>query len=270
MIALREQLQRSPFMPTWRAAFNDYPPFNFCHLFSSNRKNLTLLRGIDKINEESSLERKTVELMKLLYRHHKLSARHSFGVAFIAEELGKNYFSYYKGLEIDPGQILRKIYFGGLLHDVGKLGIDEEILSRKDPLTQEQKEKLKQHGLIGARILVELGLSDYIYFAEDHHIGQNGICQWSQGQLQSRHPLTEIISMADLIDASLDEERKYKKTRTIQQLVKIIHKNVHRGVFSPGLEKAFLKLVKDGPSDQGLYFRRYIPFNNLLQTIPLN
>lgn len=259
----------SIFIPTWRTAFHGSPPIDFYHLSPFDGKNIMFMDKIQKIKKKSFLRERTIGLIEWLAEHHELSARHCFGVAFIASELGKKYFSYYNDLGIDPNPILKKIFIGGLLHDIGKVGIDLEILDREGPLTPVEKEKVKQHGLIGARILFELGLQDFAYFNEEHHIGHNGICQWTTAQLMGRHPLTEIISMADLIDASLDEARKYKRTITLPQLINIIHKNTKKGVFSKKLEKVLLELIKE-ERPSGLLFSKYAPLNDLLETIPIN
>lgn len=272
MTALGERTH-SPFMPTWRAAFHNGPPFNFCKLSSSfNGENIMLMDKIQEIKRKSSLRERTVELMKWLAAHHELSARHCFGVANIARELGKNYFSYYEDYNINPTPILNKIFIGGLLHDIGKVGINTIILDREGPLTPAEKEKIKQHGVIGARILDELGLHDFAYFADKHHIGNSQIRQWTKEQLQGRHPLTQIISMADLIDSALDEARKYKETINIPKLIKIIHNKTEKGIFSPELEEIFSKLLKEEHPNPLLFSssNKYAFFNDLLETIPIN
>jgi putative nucleotidyltransferase with HDIG domain len=269
MIALREQ-QHSPYYPTWRAAFHGDQPLDFYHLSPYSGENFMFINKIQEIKRKSSLRERTVDLIKWLAEHHELSARHCFGVAYIARELGRRYFSYYEDNNIDITPILNKIFIGGLLHDIGKVKIDEDLLEKKKSLTPNQKEKLNQHGVIGARILDELGLQDFAFFAEEHHIGNSQIRQWTKEQLQNRHPLTQIISMADLINSALDEARKYKKAKNIPKLIRIIHNKTKKGIFSPELEKTFLKLLKEEHPNLLLSSssNKYASISDLLQTIP--
>ncbi len=73
---------------------------------------------------------------------------HSERVARIAVELGREL-----GLQEEE---LSDIYLTGLLHDVGKIGVHDDILCKSSPLTVEEFEHLKQHVMIGYRILADL------------------------------------------------------------------------------------------------------------------
>jgi len=73
---------------------------------------------------------------------------HSERVARIAVELGREL-----GL---PADDLSDIYLAGLLHDVGKIGIRDSVLTKPGPLTREEYEHIKQHVTIGYNILSEL------------------------------------------------------------------------------------------------------------------
>jgi putative nucleotidyltransferase with HDIG domain len=59
---------------------------------------------------------------------------------------------------------------GGRLHDIGKIGIREEILNKQGPLTEEEYEHVKQHVTVGSQILSPLvHLRDVIGFVRSHH-----------------------------------------------------------------------------------------------------
>jgi putative two-component system response regulator len=59
---------------------------------------------------------------------------------------------------------------GGRLHDIGKIGIREEILNKQGPLTEEEYEHVKQHVIVGSQILSPLvHLRDVIGFVRSHH-----------------------------------------------------------------------------------------------------
>jgi putative two-component system response regulator len=59
---------------------------------------------------------------------------------------------------------------GGRLHDIGKIGIREEILNKQGPLTGEEYDHVKQHVTVGSQILAPLvHLKDVIAFVRSHH-----------------------------------------------------------------------------------------------------
>jgi putative two-component system response regulator len=69
-----------------------------------------------------------------------------------------------------PDEEIEAIRTGGRLHDIGKIGIREEILNKQGPLTDEEYEHVKQHVLVGCQILAPLvHLRDVITFVRSHH-----------------------------------------------------------------------------------------------------
>ena len=73
---------------------------------------------------------------------------HSERVARAAVELGREL-----GLQEDE---LSDIYLAGLLHDIGKIGIRDDVLTKRGPLTDEEFKHIQQHVVIGHRILADL------------------------------------------------------------------------------------------------------------------
>jgi len=67
-------------------------------------------------------------------------------------------------------EVVEAIRTGGRLHDIGKIGIREEILNKQGPLTDAEFEHVKQHVLVGSQILAPLvHLKDVITFVRSHH-----------------------------------------------------------------------------------------------------
>ena len=65
---------------------------------------------------------------------------------------------------------------GGRLHDIGKIGIREDILNKQGPLTEEEYEHVKQHVTVGSQILAPLvHLKNVIGFVRSHHERWDGL-----------------------------------------------------------------------------------------------
>ncbi|HVD32129.1 MAG TPA: HD-GYP domain-containing protein, partial [Gemmatimonadales bacterium] len=71
---------------------------------------------------------------------------------------------------------IESVRTGGRLHDIGKIGIREEVLNKQGPLTEEEYEHVKQHVTVGSQILAPLvHLKDVIGFVRSHHERWDGL-----------------------------------------------------------------------------------------------
>ena len=69
-----------------------------------------------------------------------------------------------------PDEEIETVRTAGRLHDIGKIGIREEVLNKQGPLTDEEYEHVKQHVLVGSQILAPLvHLKDVITYVRSHH-----------------------------------------------------------------------------------------------------
>jgi HD-GYP domain-containing protein (c-di-GMP phosphodiesterase class II) len=119
---------------------------------------------------------------------------HSERVALAARRLGRQ-------LNLSE-EDLRQIYLSGLLHDIGKIGVDDRILRKPDQLTPEEFEQVKKHPAIGHQILVGLkNLQPVIPGVRHHHEAWNG-CGYPDGLKGEEIPLmARILAVADSYDA---------------------------------------------------------------------
>ena len=108
-------------------------------------------------------------------------------------------------------ETVETIRTGGRLHDIGKIGIREEILNKQGPLTDTEFEHVKQHVLVGSQILAPLvHLRDVITFVRSHHE------RWDGGGYPDRLageaiPLgARIIGAVEIYDA-LTTSRPYQE-----------------------------------------------------------
>lgn len=113
-------------------------------------------------------------------------------------------------LELSPEEV-DLIRFKGLMHDVGKIGIQEQILNKPGRLTKEEFDRMKQHVLIGVDILKRVdGLDQLIAGAHHHHERLDGT-GYPEGLTAEQLSLHDrILGIADAYDA-MTADRPYRK-----------------------------------------------------------
>jgi putative nucleotidyltransferase with HDIG domain len=106
---------------------------------------------------------------------------------------------------------LNTIYLSGLLHDIGKIGIDDNVLRKPGPLTPEEFDHIKTHPDLGCRILDGVKQLDKVMpIVRHHHEAWNG--NGYPGRLKGDETpfLARIVAVADSIDA-MSSDRPYRK-----------------------------------------------------------
>ncbi|MCW5876592.1 MAG: GAF domain-containing protein [Anaerolineales bacterium] len=140
------------------------------------------------------------------------------------------------------GELL-DILWGGLLHDIGKIGVPDEILRKPESLTPEEEEIMRQHPEIGAHIVEGVknlaGVAPIIRAHQERYDGM-GYPDALRGEQIPK--VARIISVADAYVAMTDE-RVYRKSLSHAQAVREL--KAHSGTqFDPAVVKAFLKVVE--------------------------
>jgi PAS domain S-box-containing protein len=134
---------------------------------------------------------------------------HSARVAHYAALIGKHL-----GLteaELDDLQV------AGILHDIGKIGIKETILTKPGKLDEDEFGQIMEHPAIGSRILEPIGLSKEIMEAVLLHHKRYDVMGYPQNIHVSKLPdFAEIIGVADALDAMLSK-RAYRQPMTIEE-----------------------------------------------------
>jgi len=140
--------------------------------------------------------------------------------------------------EVEVSEIKR----AALLHDLGKVGIHDDILVKKDQLTPEEWEEMKSHPLRGANILRPLDfLGNVIPIIEQHHERVDG--QGYPNGLKGLDILlgAKIIAVADSYCA-MTTERPHKKAFTKEEALEEIKKNIG-SQFSAEVVEAFMRMM---------------------------
>ena len=145
-----------------------------------------------------------------------------------------------------PQQEIENIRLGSILHDVGKIGIPDAILNKPGKLTGEEYEIIKQHAVIGARIVQSVGALHEVAPIVRHHQERYDGSGYPDGLSGEEIPLgARIIAVVDAYGA-MTEDRVYRKAlghhRAIEEL-----KRCAGTQFDPMIVEAFIRLLEDRP-----------------------
>ena len=114
------------------------------------------------------------------------------------------------------------LYLAGLLHDVGKIGIDDGVLKKSGPLTPEEYRKIQAHVEIGVTILKDLKKLHHILPGVRHHHESMDGTGYPDQLSGDEIPLeARILAVADSFDA-MSSNRPYRKRLSLAQIDKIL------------------------------------------------
>ncbi|MCK5243006.1 diguanylate cyclase [bacterium] len=148
-----------------------------------------------------------------------------------------------KELELSDREI-ENLRHAVILHDLGKIGISEDILHKKDKLDEREYAEIKEHPRIGAEIIKSIHfLHEVIFIILYHHERYDGL-GYSSGLRGEEIPLgARIIAVADVYKA-LITNRPYRMAFSREEAVKIIEEG-SGAQFDPRVVEAFLKVIKE-------------------------
>jgi|YelNatPaOPRAMG01_1025707.scaffolds.fasta_scaffold04134_3 response regulator RpfG family c-di-GMP phosphodiesterase len=176
-------------------------------------------------------------LVKALEAKEPYTKGHSERVAVYAHMLAEH-------MHLDPKEV-SKITQAGRLHDIGKIAIRYDSLTKKEALTQKELEEFKSHPVIGANILKPMSfLSDIIPLILYHHERYDGK-GYPEGISGENIPLgARILAICDSFDV-MTSERPYRKPLTKEQVIAEL-KNNSGTQFDPSLVEHMLLLLEEG------------------------
>ena len=203
--------------------------------FEKQEKELSHVREQIRMSNETILS-----IANAVEARDKQTGRHSLRVAvysmLIAAELG---------FDADELENIRQI---GLLHDIGKIGVPDSILSKPKKLTEEEYNIMKTHVDIGGEILKDFThIKNVADGAKYHHERYDGK-GYNTGLKGEEIPLTaRIIGLADAFDA-MTSNRVYRKAISMDHVIDELKKG--KGTqFDPSLVDILLGLIGSGRID---------------------
>ncbi|MGD9142504.1 MAG: response regulator [Dehalococcoidia bacterium] len=137
---------------------------------------------------------------------------------------------------------VEKVTLAGLVHDIGKIGIKEAILMKRDQLTEEEYSHIMAHSVIGEHILrPAIDDQEILKIVRHHHEKYNGT-GYPDGLSRQQIPLgARILAVADIYDA-MTSDRPYRKAMSPVAAIDELKKQT-RHMFDPVVVDAFFQIV---------------------------
>jgi putative two-component system response regulator len=145
-----------------------------------------------------------------------------------------------------PPEQLKALHRGGILHDLGKIGIPDAILLKPGPLTDVERAVIMEHPIIGERICAPLrSLRLVLPIIRHHHEHWDG-SGYPDGLAGEAIPLTaRILQCVDIYDA-LVTERPYRPAYDREQARAVMREETARGWWDPCTMEVLMALLSSG------------------------
>jgi cyclic di-GMP phosphodiesterase len=201
----------------------------------------SLLRLRNYIDEQAKSV--VLSLARSVEAKHSLAEGHSDRIGDYAVQFGESL-----GLE---EQELQDVRIACLLHDIGKVGVPENILLKPGPLDLEEMKIVKQHPVIGESICAPLKSLRRILPAIRHHHELRDGSGYPDGLRGEQIPLqARIVQIADIYDA-LITERPYRIALSSGEALEILRQEASRGWLDATLVREFSNLHQSEEEFQG-------------------
>lgn len=192
---------------------------------------------IKKLNQDLiSIESVLFSLANAIEAKDSYTQGHIERVSSLAVSLGRN-----MGLSRKQMDNLK---FGGILHDIGKVGIPGSIINKPGPLSPAEWEVMKKHCAIGYNISIPLkkNLGQALDVIRGHHEKLDGTGYPDGLKGDEIHTETRIMAVVDIYDA-LVTDRPYRKGMPKERAFEILRSEVEKGKLDTEVVKALINLI---------------------------
>jgi putative nucleotidyltransferase with HDIG domain len=171
-----------------------------------------------------------------LKRYDQYTTTHALNVSVLAMALAES-------LGLGPREI-RSFGTAGLLHDIGKITIPDDVLNKPGKLTDQERQVMNSHTVEGARIILEgeERLEMAAVVAYEHHIRLNGSGYPSLEYQRSCHRASDLVHICDVFDA-LRTHRPYREAWEESRVLDYIEQGSGTE-FDPDLVRAFVSMMR--------------------------
>ena len=172
--------------------------------------------GIEDLNlekHETSYTNKIKNYLAEIKNYDKYTYTHCIRVGLLSLDISNRI-----GCDKD---IQTEVYFGGLIHDIGKIHIPKRILNKPDKLTNEEFEIIKLHSLLGTAHVFNSLPYGVIRIIRDHHEKLDGTGYPRKITKDHLNFQTRIVSVADIIDG-YSSNRPYHTERNHTETMKFM------------------------------------------------
>ncbi len=232
---------RDAMVTSLNAGANDFihKPYHPAELIARVNAAAKLKRVTDQLDDMNSM---LFSLARMIEAKDEHTGDH-------CERLAKFCLLFGKKLGLDQSQ-LSALEKGGVLHDIGKLGIPDSILMKPSRLTPEEARVMERHPVIGHTLCGNLkSMKNTAPIILHHHERWDG-SGYPHGLKGNEIPyLAQIFQLIDIFDA-LTYERPYKPALTIETAIEIIQEETAKGWRNPELAEKFIAFVREEKSLQ--------------------
>ncbi len=166
--------------------------------------------------------------------------RHSEDVAYIASEIATAMF-------LDQ-ETINELYWAGIAHDIGKIGVDGEIVRKRGRYSVSEFEKMKNHAQLGSDLLKQSrALNDIAFYVKCHHERYDGQ-GYPEGLAKEEIPdEAYILAIAEAI-ASMGRKQSYAPKMTKEEIIDELYQE--KGAqFDPKCADAAIRCIEEGVID---------------------
>jgi len=143
-----------------------------------------------------------------------------------------------------PQKLIRNIEFAALIHDIGKIGIKDSVLTKPGKLSADEYEAVKEHPRIGEQILAPVAfltnVAPLVLYHHEHYDGRG----YMEGLKGEEIPIgARILNVADSFEA-MTSDRPYSKGKSLKEAIREL--KAHSGTqFDPKVVEALLEVLKE-------------------------